>query len=576
MKNSRGHFWRQFWRLFRPYWFSEEKRIARLLLFSVVALTLSIVYMEVLFNRWNNDFYNSLQDKKQAEFFRLIGWFGWYALLWIIMQVYRQYLSQMLQIRWRRWLTDRYLGDWLRDRAYYRMQLTDQGTDNPDQRIADDLRLFVEQTLSLALGLLDAVVTLVSFVVILWGLSGILSFTLFGQAIAVPGYMVWVALVYAALGSWLVHFVGRPLIGLNFNQQRYEADFRFSLVRFRENTEGVALYKGEVQEMEGFRTRFSTLLANFKRIMIQTKRLTWFTAGYNQVAIIFPYVVAAPRYFSGAIQLGGLMQTASAFNQVRVALSWFINSYSSFAEWKATVDRLTGFTNAIDAARASAQSGQPPLAAVASAGVSVAALDLALPGGKLLLQGASFNVNAGESMLISGPSGTGKSTLFRAIAGIWPFGKGVIATPDPARTLFLPQKPYLPIGTLREVVSFPARGDQFRDGDICAALEDCKLGHLAGRLDESQNWALQLSPGEQQRLSFARVLLLKPQWLFLDEATSALDEATETHMYELLQGRFPGMTIVSIGHRPSLKRFHRRRIDLVPADAGAGRMIEAI
>jgi vitamin B12/bleomycin/antimicrobial peptide transport system ATP-binding/permease protein len=571
---NKKHFWRQFWRLFKPYWFSEEKGVARLLLFSVVALTLGIVYMEVLFNRWNNDFYNSLQDKKQAAFFRLIGVFGWYALFWIIMQVYRQYLSQMLQIRWRRWLTERYLGEWLGDRAYYRMQLTDKGTDNPDQRIADDLRLFVEQTLSLSLGLLDAVVTLVSFIVILWGLSGVLSFTLFGQPLAIPGYMVWVALLYAGLGSVLVHLIGRPLIGLNFNQQRYEADFRFSLVRFRENTEGVALYKGEQQEMHGFRERFGALLENFKRIMIRTKRLTWFTAGYNQIAIIFPYVVAAPRYFSGAIQLGGLMQTASAFNQVRVALSWFINSYSNFAEWKATVDRLTGFTNAIDSARSTTQNGQAPFAPTTGSGVAVGALDLALPDGRPLLQGASFNVNAGDSMLVAGPSGSGKSTLFRAIAGIWPFGKGVIATPDPAHTLFLPQKPYLPVGTLREVVSFPAKHDQFSDADIRAALEDCKLGHLVNRLDESQNWALQLSPGEQQRLSFARVLLIKPRWLFLDEATAALDDATEARMYALVRERLAGVSIISIGHRPSLRQFHTRRIELSPSASGPSTLIE--
>ena len=571
---AKDHFWRHFWRLFKPYWFSEEKGVARLLLFSVIALTLGIVYMEVLFNRWNNDFYNSLQDKKQAEFFRLIGLFGWYALAWIIMQVYRQYLTQMLQIRWRRWLTERYLGEWLRERVYYRMQLSDKGTDNPDQRIAEDFRLFVEQTLSLALGLLNAVVTLVSFVTILWGLSGVLKFAWGGQQIAVPGYMVWVALVYATIGTVLVHFVGRRLIALNFNQQRYEADFRFSLVRFRENAEGVALYKGESGEMHGFRERFRTLLENFRRIMIQQKRLTWFSSGYGQIAIIFPYVVAAPRYFAGAIQLGGLMQTASAFNQVQGALSWFVDAYTQFAHWKATVDRLTGFAAAIDEARPAANNGRVPNFALGAGSVTVNGLDLSLPDGTPLLQGARFNVNPGDTLLVAGPSGSGKSTLFRAIAGIWPFGKGAIATPDPQHTLFLPQRAYLPVGTLREVVSFPAPSDKFSDTAIRTALEDCKLGHLAGRLDEAQNWALQLSPGEQQRLSFARVLLIKPSWLFLDEATSALDDATEARMYALVRERLPAVTVISIGHRPSLRQFHTRRIELAPSANGPSTLAE--
>jgi putative ATP-binding cassette transporter len=589
---EKKHFWRHFWRLFKPYWVSEERTAAWTLLAAVVALTLGTVYINVKINEWQGDFYNNFQiphkadacEKqpqgsecqmlkkervtREAEFYKLIWRFTYLAFAFVIMVVYRQFLQQLLQIRWRRWMTGQFLDKWLNERAHYRMQLTDRGTDNPDQRVAEDLNIFAGQTLSLFLGLLNALVTLVSFVGILWVLSG--AITLAG--IRIPGYMVWVAVVYCIVGSYIAHLIGRPLIALSFNQQRYEADFRFSLVRFRENTESIALYGGERREIGTFRERFQALWGNFRRVMTQQKRLNWFANAFGQAAIIFPYVVAAPRFFAGAIDLGALFRTGSAFNQVQGALSWFVDAYPQLAEWRATIDRLSGFEQAIE--RAGSVQAQPSPRRETADGLSVSSLDLNLPDGKPLMQGASFDVNQGDTMLVAGPSGSGKSTLFRAIAGIWPFGKGVIATPDPAHTLFLPQKPYLPIGTLREVVSFPAKGGQFPDADIRTALEDCKLAHLVTRLNESQNWALQLSPGEQQRLSFARVLLIKPRWVFLDEATSALDEATETHMYELLQ-RLSGITIVSIGHRPSLRRFHKRRIDLVPGDAGAGRLVEA-
>ena len=590
---EKTHFSRRFWHLFKPYWVSEERAAAWTLLAAVVALTLGIVYINVKINEWQGDFYNNFQiphkadacEKyakgsecqmlkqervtREAEFYKLIWQFTYLAFAFVIMAVYRQFLQQLLQIRWRRWMTGQFLDKWLHERVHYRMQLTDRGTDNPDQRIAEDLNIFAGQTLSLFLGLLNAVVTLVSFVGILWVLSG--AITLAG--IRIPGYMVWVAVVYCIIGSYIAHLIGRPLIALSFNQQRYEADFRFSLVRFRENTESIALYGGEAREIGTFRDRFQALWGNFRRVMTQQKRLNWFANAFGQAAIIFPYVVAAPRFFAGAIDLGALFRTGSAFNQVQGALSWFVEAYPQLAEWRATIDRLTGFEQAIE--RAGAVQAQPGPQREPAAGFSADSLNLNLPDGKPLLQNASFNVNAGDSMLVAGPSGSGKSTLFRAMAGIWPFGKGVIATPDPAHTLFLPQKPYLPVGKLREVVSFPAASDKFSDADIRAALEDCKLAHLVNRLDESQNWALQLSPGEQQRLSFARVLLIKPRWLLLDEATSALDDATEARMYALVRERLPAVTVISIGHRPSLRQFHTRRIELTPSANGPSTLAEA-
>lgn len=570
MPTAQPRFWRDAWSLIKPYWQSEEKFMAWLLLGTVIALTLAMVYMSVQFNQWYNLFYNSLQEKDKHEFFHQMLRFALLATIYIVMAVYSIYLNQMLQIRWRRWLTDKYLNRWLAERTYYRMQLIGNPADNPDQRIAEDLRLFVEETLSLSLGLLNAVVTLASFAGILWVLSGPLAIPYNGGEIVIPGYMVWVALIYAIVGTWLTHKIGRPLIGLNFNQQRFEADFRFGLVRFRENAEGVALYRGEQDEKRNFDGRFVNVIDNWWRIMKRQKMLMWFTAGYSQAAVIFPFLVASPRYFSGAIQLGGLIQISNAFGQVQGALSWFIGAYNMFASWKATSDRLLGFHYAIEDARAQSQR---------SAGVALSAdektddlviedMQIYLPNGKGLLTAPSALIKSGESLLIRGPSGAGKSTLFRAIAGIWPFGGGRIRLPQNFRVLFLPQRPYLPIGTLRQVVSYPHSDADFSDERIVEVLRACGLPELVGRLDDAQHWAQQLSPGEQQRIAFARALLHKPGWLFMDEATSALDESSEAVLYGLIKQRLPDTTLISIGHRPSLAGFHTRSLELKENDDG--------
>ncbi len=565
-------FLRDLWTLTRPYWFSDERWRARGLLAVIVALNLGIVYINVLLNKWQNSFYNALQDKDMTAFYALIGQFCLLAAAFIVSAVYQLYLNQMLQIRWRRWLTDRSLKQWIGDRAYYRMQLTDRGTDNPDQRISEDLALFVDKTLNLTLGLLSAVVTLASFVAILWTLSGTLEFTLGGAAVKIGGYMVWVALVYAVLGTWLTHWIGRPLVGLSFNQQKFEANFRFSLVRFRENTESIAIYGGEADEMRGLRRRFLDVVNNWWEIMRRQKKLSWLRSGYGQVAIIFPYVVAAPRYFSGAIQLGGLMQTASAFGQVQDSLSWFVSAFVQLAEWKATVDRLTSFHAATERARAAAQEQTGIAATTSGTGLAAQGLKLDLPDGSPLIEPFDASIGPGESVLITGPSGSGKSTLFRAFAGIWPFGGGRLLKPA-ASVLFLPQKPYLTIGSLREQLSFPAAPGAFDDNACRMALADCGLDRLAGRLDEEQHWALILSPGEQQRIAFARAFLHRPQWLFLDEATSSLDDASEALLYRRLQERLPGTSLVSIGHRAALASFHGRRFRIESGPQGAGTMV---
>ena len=554
MRNQR--FLSAFWALAKPYWTSEQRGKGLALLAAVLGLSLGLVYLEVQFNLWNKDFFNALQDKNQGQFFYQLWRFTYLAVIWIVGRVYQLYLQQMLLIEWRSWLNDHFLSAWLADRAYYRLQLTDRGVDNPDQRIAEDLRIFVEMTINLGTGLLSAVVMLVSFTVILWTLSG--DFSIAG--IAIPGYMVWVALIYSGVGSWLTHVVGRRLIELNFNQQRFEADYRYSLVRLRENSEGVALYRGEPLELANFRERFAHVVSNWWGIMKKRKQLNWFVSFYYQFSVPFPYLVAAPRYFSGAVAMGVIFQVASAFRNVQGSLSWFIDNYPDFATWKATVDRLTSFSASLERVRREAEqvggehtaSGQPQ--------IGVAGLELALPQGRPLLRSTSIDLQPGQHVLVTGPSGAGKSTFFRAMAGIWPYWKGRVVVPKGARLLFLPQKPYLPIGSLKRTVSYPDDEARFTEAEIREALQAVGLPQLAGDLERRENWAQVLSGGEQQRLAFARALLMRPDWLFLDEATAALPEEEQNALYGLLRERLPETTLVSIGHRASLAEHHGRQL----------------
>ena len=559
--------------MIRPYWFSDDRWAARGLLLGVVLLTLGMVYLTVLLNQWNNAFYSALQDKNMAAFRGQLFRVTWLITIFIFLAVYQVYLNQMLEIRWRRWLTDRYLRAWLSDGAYYRMQLQASETDNPDQRIAEDVQLLASHTLGLFTGGLRAIVTLVTFVAILWGLSGSLVVPVGGVTLHLPGYMVWVAVLYAILGTWVTDWLGRPLVRLNFDRQRYEADFRFSLVRFRENTEGVALYRGEADEFRGFRARFEDVVSNWWGIMLRQKRMTYFTSGYGLGAWIVPSIVAAPRYFRGELGLGGLMQTSQAFQQVQDALSFFVQSYKEIAAWCAVVERLAGFERTLDAMHRQAATGLRRVEGRASH-LSVAGVDLYRPDGQPLMANINFSLRRGDSVLLSGASGSGKSTLIRAIAGIWPFGRGEIRAAPDARILFLPQRPYLPIGKLRDVVSYPMPAEGVADGTLREALEAVGLPQLTGHLDEDAHWAQQLSPGEQQRIAFARALVQKPEWLFLDEATSAVDEATESRLYQLVRERLPETTLFSIGHRATLRPFHTRRLMVQPTGNSAAAVVE--
>lgn len=565
-----GSFLGDWWRIATPYFRSEEWPIALVLLVGAVGLTFGAVGLEVLFNDWSRRFYDGLQNKDEAGFWREITTFSWLAAMYITVYVARAVVSPYLRLRWRRWLTRRYLAHWFDDRGYYRIEL-ERKIDNADQRIAEDLRQLGEYTMTLFLGFLQAAATLISFIFILWTLSGPLSLAFIGLDVVVPGYMAVAALAYAVVGTFLANFVGRRLISLNFMRQRYEATFRFGLVRVRENAEGIALYHGERREADELNMRFADVFANGWRVLFTEAQLVFYQAGYNQLAIIFPYLVTAPRFFAGAITLGVMMQTASAFGQVQSALSFFVTNYTNLAELRAVLDRLIGLQ---DAAAERPGVGITVEAEPGRADLGTKGLDLALPNGQRLLQGLDLALPRGSSTLISGASGSGKSTLFRALAGIWPFGRGEVRVPSDARVLFLPQKPYIPIATLRDAVKYPDEGSMASDAEIVAALQAAQLGHLAGRLDEEAHWSNMLSGGEQQRLAIARALVFKPDWLFLDEATASLDEANEAAVYGVLKERLPGTTMVSIGHRPSLRQWHDRRLELKRAPGEVGQLVE--
>jgi len=557
------------WRLSIPYYRSEDRWPGRLLLGAVIGIELSIVAITVILNQWYNRFYNTLQDHNWEAFVSAILFFCVLAAIYTVLAVYQNYLNLWLQIRWRRWMTQTYLRQWLNTANHYRMQLLGDSADNPDQRIADDLQMFVQNTLSIGVGLLNSIVTLCSFVFILWTLSENAPLQLFGTSFTIPGYLVWAALIYAVIGTGLTHLIGWPLIPLNFQQQRFEADFRFNLVRTRENSEQVAALHGEAAERERHLNRFGRIVTNWLAIMNRQKQLTFFTQSYAQASVIFPYLMVSPAYFSGAMQLGGLMQTASAFNSVQTALSYFITTYQSIAQYQAVVQRLNGFEDAIEAGRAAALT--PPVIEVLprddSTSIAIDRLHVRLPNDRALVNAEHIMLSPGERVLVTGPSGAGKSTLFRAITGIWPFGSGRVLVPNDAKVMLLPQRPYFPVATLAAAVSYPARAGAFDQARIAEVIAAVGLPEWTRRLDEEAHWNRMLSLGEQQRLGVARALLQAPDYLFLDEATASLDEPAEAVLYRLLQDRLKGTTIISIGHRSTLGAFHRRRVELFAQDA---------
>lgn len=552
--NLTRQFFRDVWYLTKSYWQSEEKKKAFFLLGCIIALTLGVVYMLVLLNQWNNSFYSALQNYDAKKIFDELIHFSWLAAIYILLAVYSYYLQQTLILNWRRWLTTRFIDIWLQNKTYYNLQMFGKDTDNPDQRISEDVRQFVEMTLSFGIGILKAFCTFASFVVILYNLSGSLSFTFMGKTWTINGYMLWASLLYSVIGTYITHIVGHKLVKINFIQQKYEADFRFSMIRLRESAESVAFYRGEAQEGSVFKQRFKMLLDNFWKLVNKQKQLVFLNSGYSQIAIIFPFVVAMNRYLTKEVTLGGLMQVASAFGRVQDSLSYFVDMYSSIAQWQAVVMRLTCFGHHMHDVYQQAERFHVERFAAADV-VEVNNMQINLPDGKPLLENISFTLHPGHNVLIKGVSGSGKSTLLRAISGIWPFVDGKIFLPERDKLMFIPQKSYLPLGTLRAALNYPGN-KPIDDTELIYLMDLCQIGYLKDKLDLEADWSHVLSVGEQQRLAFVRAHIQQPQWLFLDEATSALDEDTEANMYSLLQERLQQTTVVSVGHRSTLNKYH--------------------
>lgn len=549
--------------LITPYWNSEEKKSARLYLAGIITLTIAAVYMTLLLNEWFNSFYSALQNYDSDAVYRGLLRFTGLAFAHIAFAVYSYYLQQRLALRWRKWMTKNYLAKWTGQQMYYRLEMFSQGTaDNPDQRISEDINLFTARTLSFMSGLLRSATTIVCFIFVLWNLSEILSFSAAGQEFHIYGYLVWTALAYSVLGTWITHKVGHRLVSLNYLQQKLEADFRFSMVRLRETAESVAFYNGAAKEEAFLSNRFMTLLRNTLFIIKKQKQLSWLTNSYAQIAIIFPFVVTVPRYLSQNISLGGLMQIANCFGKVQDAMSYFVDVYASLAEWQSCAERLLSFDKHIAAIEKETEekSGSlvreetPDRLRLTDVTISVPAMD-ENKRTREIISSASCTIKSGEHVILKGPSGSGKSTLLRTLAGFWPYVKGHISMPAPSEMMFIPQKPYIPMGTSAEAASYPL---ETADKEILSLLlVECGLSHLMEKPDTEADWSHILSLGEQQKLAFVRVFLRKPKWVFLDEATSAMDEETEEKMYRLLTA-LPGTTVISIGHRSTLDKWHDR------------------
>ncbi|KAB5622000.1 ABC transporter ATP-binding protein/permease [Pseudomonas putida] len=544
----------QFWQLAGDY-FSFRRSWRPLLVFALLLfLALFSVRMNVLFSFWYNGFYSALQGLDQTAFWYLLGVFAVLATIHVLRSLFNYYVTQSFNIHWRVWLTERLTADWMHGDAYYRGQFLGEPVDNPDQRIELDVNAFVSGSVSLALGAVSALVSLVAFTGILWGLSAPLAVA----GVEVPRAMVFAVYVYVLIATWIAFRLGRPLIRLNFLNEKLTANFRYALMRLRENAENIAFYQGAQVERGTLLGRFFALIGNVWALVWRSLKFNGFNLGVSQVAVVFPFILQAPRFFSGAIKLGDVMQTSQAFGQVQDSLSFFRESYDTFASYRATLDRLTGFLDA------NHQASELPHVATRELprALDIAGLQVLRPDGHRLIADLSLSLQAGQALLIKGPSGSGKTTLLRALAGLWPYAEGAVARPLGAQALFLSQRPYLPLGDLRTAIAYPAQVGQEQDARMQQALRQVNLAHLAERLEESRDWTRILSIGEQQRLAFARVLFNQPHVVFLDESTSAMDEGLEHALYSLLRNEMPETLLVSVGHRSTLAGFHSHRLEV--------------
>ncbi len=553
------------WQLIRVYWQSSHRFFAYFMLVIVLAMSVFLVGMDVVFTTWYNYFYDALQDYNRYAAFDLLVIFMFLAAVNIVVSVYRYYIQQYLALRWRRWLTEQFLDRWLAKRSYYYLENFDEHTDNPDQRIQEDVGSLVLATLSLSIGLVSAVTTIFAFIFVLWKLSGYLNVPLgkYGT-LHIPGYLVWVGVLYSIIGTAITFKIGYPLVSLNFEQQRREANFRFAAIDVRSHAEHIALYRGEDNQKTILQKIFSGVLENWYAIILRQKLLLWFTAGYNQVSVILPLVVALPNYFNKVFKLGGLMQALSAFSRIQDAFSFIVNSYTAIAEWRAVIRRLLTFLNHMDEVEQEAKKQNKFIFSENTEDKIIAKnLIINTPRGEKLLKNINQELIHGQNYVVNGHSGLGKSTFVRSLAGIWPYGSGEISLPEKKKSImFLPQTSYMPLGSLREAILFPDKIYDVPDALLIELLEACDLSQLTGRLHEVTRWPEHLSPGELQRIAFIRVLIHKPFWVFLDESTAALDLAHEKQVYTLLKDKLPDCSVVSVGHHPSIDGYHDKEIDL--------------
>jgi len=561
-------FIRHLWRLIRIYWASPDAGRGVLLLAGAIVLELGTVYGNLRLSDAERLIMDAFQDERPRAFLTAMGFFGAVSAGFVFVSAYRIYLRQLLEIRWRRGVTSEFIENWMSECAYCQVQLHRDEVDNPDQRIAEDIRDFVGSALGLSLSFLAAVATLVSFGGLLWELSGRWAMPIDAGHLQVPGFLLWVALLYAVLSTWLTHVVGRRLVPLNFERLRYEADFRYGLMRFRDNVEVVTLSRGEALERRGALARFQNVIQNWWRLIAAQRRLTVFTGVVGQANGMVPLLVAAPSFFAGLITLGTIVQIRFAYGQVSAALNWFVFAYQEIARWRANIERLLTFEEVMDASARDLERSGIRVVPSATPVLQLKDLQIEAPDGRALISTANATVNEGDRVAITGPSGAGKTVLLRAIAGIWPFGTGRIEVPARTRILFVPQWPYLPFGSLRTVVSYPSPEGTFPDERIREVLKLLGLERLTTRLDDTELWDQQFSPHEQQRLAIARVLLNEPEWVFLDKVTSALGEETEKRVYELLAERLPRATLISIALEPRVVAYHSRRWTIMPKDHG--------
>ncbi len=559
MRQQNG-FWKNLWSLIKPYWVSEEKWDALFLLAGIIACNVLQVQLLVIVNHWRKHFYDALQASHMHYIVLSLVQFIIILVLAIFIFTYGNYFAGLLTNRWRRWMTRKYVDRWLSEHAAYAMQILNKNMDNPDQRISEDLNELPTLTLSLFSGLFNAGLTLVAFSVILWQLSGALTFTVWGHTIYIPGYMFFATVIYAVFGTYLTAWIGKHLAQLNYQQEQYNANFRFNLVRVRESTEQISLYHGEDNERHRLMDTFKYVFENFNRIINVQKFLGFFVNGYSLLTQVIGILIALPRYIAERQEIGSLIQVSTAFQEVVGALSFIVTSFTTIANWRAVIKRLTEFTRLMNEASAEIHQKNIKVTYDGNHEIRARHLSLCLPNHEILVNPMDFSIKAGEHILISGKYGSGKSTLLRAMANIWPYGSGEISLPEKKQRLFLPQRPYFPIGTLREALLYPNMDIKVADEKLKEILTLCGLGYIKNRLNEVRYWSAEFSMGEQQLIAFARIFIVQPKWVFMDEATSALDEETEKAMYELLQTRFPEMTIVSVGHRSSLKLFHQKEI----------------